>query len=122
MGDIRQQEGKSGFVGGAAQRQRRTASRVGRQQQTGLIQQREQGMQSVEESIGMKLGQLEGTLLDFLGSQAQMALNIKSFDPDGSSNSSEEYGTGPDGMNMGNFNYNDFLDTLRTNIGGQYGG
>jgi hypothetical protein len=83
MEEIRAQSGQTGLMGGAAQRQRRTASRVGTQEQRGLIQQRESGMQSVQENIGTRLGQLEGTLLDFLGSQAQMALNIKSFDPTG---------------------------------------
>ena len=65
MEEIRNQSGQTGLVGGASQRQRRTASRIARSEQQGLI-----------------LGQLEGTLLDFLGSQAQMALNIRSFDPD----------------------------------------
>lgn len=125
MEEIRAQSGQTGLMGGAAQRQRRTASRVGTQEQRGLIQQRESGMQSVQENIGAKLGQLEGTLLDFLGSQAQMALNIKSFDPTGKSN--VETSNATQGSGMGNFNYNDFLETLRanvydTNIGGQYGG
>lgn len=125
MDEIRAQSGQTGLVGGAAERQRRTASRVGTQEQLGLIQQREAGMQSVQENIGNKLGQLEGTLLDFLGSQAQMALNIKSFDPP---DENEETSTaGPAGMNMGNFNYNDFIERLNANIydiniGGQYGG
>jgi len=92
MEEIRGQAGRAGFVRGAAERQRRTASRVGRSEQQGLIQQRERGMQSVQENIGAKLGQLEGTLLDFLGSQAQMALNIRSFDPDPSDNNVETSG------------------------------
>ena len=41
-----------------------------------------------------KLGQLEGTLLDFLGSQAQMALNIRSFDPDPNDDNVETSGSG----------------------------
>ena len=86
MEEIRNQSGQTGLVGGASQRQRRTASRIARSEQQGLIQQRESGMQSVQENIGAKLGQLEGTLLDFLGNQAQMALNIRSFDPDPNNN------------------------------------
>ena len=42
-------------------------------------------MQSVQENIGRQLGQLEGTLLDFLGNQAQTALQIRSLDIDESS-------------------------------------
>jgi len=125
MEEIRAQSGQTGLIGGAAQRQRRTASRVGTQEQLGLVQQRETGMQSVQENIGNKLGQLEGTLLDFLGSQAQMALNIKSFDP--LDENVETSTAGPAGMSMDNFNYNDFIERLNANIydiniGGQYGG
>lgn len=106
MEEIRGQAGRAGFVRGAAQRQRRTASRVGRSEQQGLIQQRERGMQSVQENIGAKLGQLEGTLLDFLGSQAQMALNIRSYDPDPSDNNVETSGLlqpGAMGASLPNF-------------------
>jgi hypothetical protein len=124
MEEIRAQSGQTGLVGGAAQRQRRTASRVGTQEQRGLIQQRETGMQSVQENIGNKLGQLEGTLLDFLGSQAQMALNIKSFDPP---DENVETSNATQGSGIDTFNYNDFLERLNANIydiniGGQYGG
>tara|TARA_B100000965_G_scaffold382934_1_gene381683 strand:+ start:1212 stop:1898 length:687 start_codon:yes stop_codon:yes gene_type:complete len=94
MDEIRNQSGQTGLVGGAAQRQRRTAARVGMSEQQGLIQQRESGMQSVQENIGAKLGQLEGTLLDFLGSQAQMSLNIRSFDPDPNDGNVETSGNG----------------------------
>jgi len=94
MEEIRNQSGQTGLVGGASQRQRRTASRIARSEQQGLIQQRESGMQSVQENIGAKLGQLEGTLLDFLGSQAQMALNIRSFDPDPNDDNVETFGSG----------------------------
>ena len=112
------------MVGGAAQRQRRTAARVGMSEQQGLIQQRESGMQSVQESIGAKLGQLEGTLLDFLGNQAQMALNIRSFDPTGSANNQQQQPLPSGQIGMGTVNFNDFLERLRSNInyGGQYGG
>lgn len=125
MEEIRAQSGQTGLIGGAAQRQRRTASRVGTQEQLGLVQQRETGMQSVQENIGNKLGQLEGTLLDFLGSQAQMALNIKSFDP--LDENVETSTAGPAGMSMDNFNYNDFIERMNANIydiniGGQYDG
>jgi len=124
MDEIRNQSGQTGLVGGAAQRQRRTAARVGMSEQQGLIQQRESGMQSVRENIGAKLGQLEGTLLDFLGSQAQMALNIRSFDPTGSANNQQQQPLSSGQIGMGNVNFNDFLERLRSNIdyGGQYGG
>ena len=124
MDEIRNQAGQTGLVGGAAQRQRRTAARVGMSEQQGLIQQRESGMQSVQESIGAKLGQLEGTLLDFLGNQAQMALNIRSFDPTGSANNQQQQPLPSGQSGMGTVNFNDFLERLRSNInyGGQYGG
>ena len=85
MDDIRNQSGRTGLVSGAQDRQRRMAQRVGMQEQSGLVASRESGMQSVQENIGRQLGQLEGTLLDFLGNQAQTALQIRSLDIDESS-------------------------------------
>lgn len=124
MEEIRGQAGRAGFASGAAGRQRATAARVGMQEQAELVQQRERGFQSAQENIGTRLGQLEGTLLDFLGSQAQMALNIKSFDPPEEKEGINTMST--QGLGIGNINFGDLLGALQgTNINidlGGYGG
>jgi hypothetical protein len=126
MEEIRGQEARAGFVRGAGGRQRATAARVGMQEQESLVRQREQGMQSVQETIGTRLGQLEGTLLDFLGSQAQMALNIKSFDPKEPDEAGFSGAVGTQGSGIGTFNYADVMSALQgANINidlGGYGG
>ena len=115
MQDIRNQAGQTGLVSGAAGRQRRMASNVGMQEQQSLISGREQGLRGVQENIGRQLGQLEGTLLDFLGSQAQTALQIRSLDPTENMNPTTTYSNTMNPAITG-FDYDAFLRALQGNI------
>ena len=115
MQDIRNQAGQTGLVSGAAGRQRRMASNVGMQEQQSLISVRAQGLRGVQENIGRHLGQLEGTLLDFLGSQAQTAIQIRSLDPTENMNPTTTYSNTMNPAKTG-FDYDAFLRALQGNI------
>jgi len=75
------QAGRSGLTGGASERAMRLAREQGASQLADQSRQRESRAMGVQETIGSRLGELEGTLFDFLGGAAQTALQIRSFDP-----------------------------------------
>ena len=75
------QAGRSGLTGGASERAMRLAREQGASQLEDQSRQRESRAMGVQETIGARLGELEGTLFDFLGGAAQTALQIRGFDP-----------------------------------------
>ena len=75
------QAGRSGLTGGASERAMRLAREQGASQLADQSRQRESRAMGVQETIGSRLGELEGTLFDFLGGAAQTALQIRGFDP-----------------------------------------
>ena len=75
------QAGRSGLTGGASERAMRLAREQGASQLADESRRRESRAMGVQETIGSRLGELEGTLFDFLGGAAQTALQIRGFDP-----------------------------------------
>ena len=69
-------ESTSGLVGGRQAERRRLTRQGGEQQLENLGQETQARYAGVQERIGRQIGQLEGTLLDFIANQANVALNL----------------------------------------------
>tara|TARA_R100000995_G_scaffold81967_1_gene55306 strand:+ start:1265 stop:2245 length:981 start_codon:yes stop_codon:yes gene_type:complete len=84
------EESVTGLVGGR-QAQRRQLTRAGAESQLFDLGERARSQySSAQESIGAQMGQLEGTLLDFINQQKNVALNILS------SGGTQDQGAGTD--------------------------
>jgi len=79
MGKLSGEAGVSGLVSGAQQRVREQAYETGMEQFSEQARQRLARYSAVEEQIGTRLGQLQGTLFDYLGGIAQTGLQITSL-------------------------------------------
>tara|TARA_R110000868_G_scaffold65399_6_gene195645 strand:+ start:5664 stop:6677 length:1014 start_codon:yes stop_codon:yes gene_type:complete len=77
---LRGEESTSGLVGGAASSRRQGTRAAGQQQFQDLGRQTQQRYSGVEDQIAKEQGALEGTLLDFISSQANIALNLELAD------------------------------------------
>jgi len=76
--------GKSGFsASGAMERRRETAYEIGMERFEESARKTRASLTGIQEQIGTKLGQLEGSLFDYLGGVSQTALQIESMDPTG---------------------------------------
>ena len=72
------QESTTGLVGGRQAERRRLTREAGQQNLLQLGQQTQSKYAGAQESIGNQMGVLEGSLMDFINSQSQIALNILS--------------------------------------------
>jgi len=77
---MRGEESTSGLVGGAASSRRQGTRAAGQQQFQDLGRQTQQRYSGVEDQIAKEQGALEGTLMDFIGKQANIALNLELAD------------------------------------------
>jgi len=77
---MRGEESTSGLVGGAASSRRQGTRAAGQEQFQDLGRQTQQRYSGVEDQIAKEQGALEGTLMDFIGSQANIALNLELAD------------------------------------------
>lgn len=77
---MRAEESTKGFDSGRSQRRRDLTRESGEQKYGELGRATQQRYAGLEESIGQKAGALEGTLLDFIGKQAGIALNLEQSD------------------------------------------
>lgn len=76
--------GKAGFgASGAMERRRESAYEAGMEKFEQAARQTRASLTGVQEQIGTKLGQLEGSLFDYLGGVSQTALQIETMDPTG---------------------------------------
>jgi hypothetical protein len=74
------EESTSGLVGGRQAERRRLTRATGEERLEQLGQQTMSSYAGAQEQIGAQIGQLEGSLLDFIGSQANVALNLMQAD------------------------------------------
>lgn len=101
------QAGRSGLTGGASERAMRLAREQGASQLADESRRRESRAMGVQETIGSRLGELEGTLFDFLGGAAQTALQIRGFDPTLGADAAASNISLNDGLNLiGSYNLN----------------
>lgn len=77
---MRGEESTSGLVGGAASSRRQGTRAAGQEQFQDLGRQTQQRYSGVEDQIAKEQGALEGTLMDFIGKQANIALNLELAD------------------------------------------
>jgi hypothetical protein len=78
--------GRTGFgASGASERRREQSYETGMERFGETARQTRASYTGVQEQIGTKLGQLEGSLFDYLGGVAQTGLQITSMDPTGGS-------------------------------------
>jgi hypothetical protein len=77
---LRGEESTRGLVGGSASSRRQETRAAGQQQFQDLGRQTQQRYSGVEDSIAKEQGALEGTLMDFIGKQANIALNLEIAD------------------------------------------
>jgi len=76
--------GRAGFgASGAMERRRESAYETGIERFEESARKTRASLTGVQEQIGTKLGQLEGSLFDYLGGVSQTALQIESMDPTG---------------------------------------
>jgi len=69
-------ESTSGLVGGRAGQRRRLTRESGQQGLEQLGQQTQARYSGVQEQIGQQIGMLEGSLMDFISNQSNVALNL----------------------------------------------
>lgn len=124
MDDITGQESKSGFgASGASQRRRELAYETGQDKFAEQKRQTQSQYTSVQEQIGTRAGQLEGTLFDFLGGAASTALQLQGFDPTGGAKLATEEDVQNFMSQVSGLNSNDMqrmLNELRGFIGKPY--
>jgi len=84
IGKVVGQAGQSGFGGsGAQKRQKENIYETGMEQFQESARQTRAAYTGVQQEIGAKAGQLEGSLFDYLGGVSQTGLQITSMDPTG---------------------------------------
>lgn len=83
MDKITGEAAKSGLVSGATQRRKELAYDTGVERFGEQKRQAQSQFTSVQEQIGTRAGQLEGSLFDYLGGAAQTALTLTGLDPTG---------------------------------------
>ena len=99
------EESVTGLVGGRQGERRRLTRAAGQQNLLQLGQQTQSRYAGAQESIGNQMGALEGSLLDFINAQQQIALNILSSEGEkdqgaGTDEGYTGYGSIPRGSSM----------------------
>jgi hypothetical protein len=123
MEEITGQAARSGLVSGATQRRRELAYETGQEKFEEQKRQTQSQYTSVQEQIGTRAGQLEGTLFDFLGGAASTALQLEGMDPTGGARIGTEDDVQRFLSQMSGLNSNDMqgmLSQLRSLIGQPY--